>query len=105
MLIRVPRDGFVLKDGRVAWDHGAGGVSGTLLRAALVLHDSKYLDSATKALECIWQKGLLTKGLMNCHGIGGNTYAMFRYEILEQVVEAFVCNVRLGMNGSTAAHA
>merc|ERR1712000_517930 len=28
----------------------------------------------TKAMEVVWSRGLLTKGLMLCHGIGGNIY-------------------------------
>ena len=32
------------------------------------------MDSAKLAADCTWERGLLTKGLMLCHGITGNTY-------------------------------
>ena len=32
-----------------------------------------YLNSALMAFNATWTRGLLIKGLMHCHGIGGNT--------------------------------
>lgn len=64
----------------IQWDHGAPGVSAALLAgwAALekvgVANASEYKAAATRALEATWRRGLLFKGLMNCHGIGGNTW-------------------------------
>lgn len=58
----------------VQWDHGAPGVLGALVKASKVLNDSKYLDSARLAADCVWERGLLYKGLELCHGIVGNTY-------------------------------
>ena len=58
----------------VQWDHGAPGVAAALAVGARVLGNASYLASAERAMECTWARGLLTKGLMNCHGIGGNTY-------------------------------
>lgn len=37
-----------------------------------------YVDSALKAADCTWERGLLVKGLMLCHGISGNTYMQLR---------------------------
>ena len=59
----------------VQWDHGAPGVATALAVAARALGNSSYLDAARRAMDCTWERGLLTKGLMNCHGIGGTTYA------------------------------
>ena len=61
-------------DKLVQWDHGAPGVLGALAKASIVLNDPKYMNSAYLAADCAWERGLVTKGLMLCHGITGNTY-------------------------------
>jgi hypothetical protein len=61
----------------VQWDHGAPGVSAALLAGWTAFPGPKgdaYRASAEKALEVTWHRGLIFKGLMNCHGIGGNTW-------------------------------
>ena len=61
------------------WDHGAPGVSAALLAGWRVVggvRGERYLASAQAALDATWQRGLLFKGLMNCHGIGGNTWML-----------------------------
>lgn len=73
------------EDQLVQWDHGAPGVMGCLAKAAGVLGEqgSKYADSARKAADCTWKRGLLYKGLMLCHGITGNTYMqLYMYNAL-----------------------
>jgi len=65
-----------LDDVLVQWDHGAPGVSVTLLLASKMLNKTSYLQSAQLAQDCVWRRGLLTKGLQNCHGISGNVYTM-----------------------------
>jgi len=60
----------------VQWDHGAPGMTAMLWRAAQAFNDSHILVSAQKAQDCIWNRGILSKGLMQCHGISGNTYMM-----------------------------
>ena len=62
------------QDVLVQWDHGSPGVQGMLGKASIVLNNSTYLDSAMLAANCTWERGLVTKGLMLCHGIMGNTY-------------------------------
>jgi lantibiotic modifying enzyme len=62
----------------VQWCHGAPGFMPILTKAYYVLGDPRYLAAADKASDCTWQRGLLTKGLMLCHGVSGNTY-MFLY--------------------------
>ena len=64
------------QDWLVQWDHGAPGVSAALLRGWRAFGTPRYLASALKALDVVWQRGLLLKGLMNCHGIGGNVWMM-----------------------------
>jgi hypothetical protein len=66
----------------VQWDHGAPGVSAALLAgwkafgAAQAGHTAVYRASAERALNATWTRGLLFKGLMSCHGIGGNTWML-----------------------------
>jgi hypothetical protein len=68
------------QDWLVQWDHGAPGVSAALLAAAAAppfrgtAAGAAYARSAARALDCAWRRGLVTKGLMSCHGIGGNTW-------------------------------
>ena len=62
------------EDVLIQWDHGSPGVQGMLAKASIVLNNSTYLDSAKLAADCTWERGLVTKGLMLCHGIMGNTY-------------------------------
>jgi len=62
------------QDVLVQWDHGAAGISASLLASWKLFSEEKYLESATRALECTWKRGLIFKGLMNCHGISGNTW-------------------------------
>lgn len=67
------------EDELVQWDHGAPGVQAMLAKAASILGHGKkpnsaYEDSARKAADCTWERGLLYKGLQLCHGIVGNTY-------------------------------
>lgn len=71
------------EDVLVQWDHGAPGIMATLAKAAKIIGDSSYEDSARKAADCTWERGLLYKGLMLCHGISGNTYMQLSlYNIL-----------------------
>jgi len=58
----------------VQWCHGAPGFMPVLTKAYYIFGDNKYLQSAEKAANCTWQRGILTKGLMLCHGVSGNTY-------------------------------
>jgi len=62
----------------VQWCHGAPGFMAVLTKGYLVFADIKYLMAADKASDCVWERGILTKGLMLCHGVSGNTY-MFLY--------------------------
>jgi lantibiotic modifying enzyme len=64
-------------DELVQWDHGAPGVMGALVKASTLGLGVSYLDSASRAADCVWERGLLTKGLELCHGITGNTYMQF----------------------------
>jgi hypothetical protein len=70
----------------VQWDHGAPGVLGCMSKAASVLKNSTYMDSAKLAADCTWERGLVTKGLMLCHGITGNTYMqIYLYKVTKDV--------------------
>jgi lantibiotic modifying enzyme len=58
----------------VQWCHGAPGFMPVLTKAYYLFNDNTYLQSAEKAANCTWERGILTKGLMLCHGVSGNTY-------------------------------
>ena len=62
------------EDWLVQWDHGAPGVSAALLAGWRAFGDASHRAAAERALQCVWTRGLLLKGLMSCHGIGGNTW-------------------------------
>jgi len=64
----------------VQWCHGAPGFMPVLTKGYYLFNDNTYLQSAEKAANCTWERGILTKGLMLCHGISGNTYMfLFMY--------------------------
>jgi len=62
----------------VQWCHGAPGFMATLTHGYKVFGNENYLKSADKASDAVWNRGILTKGLMLCHGVSGNSY-MFLY--------------------------
>lgn len=69
-------------DKLVQWDHGAPGVMGALVQGWKMLNNATYLTSAQKAADCTWERGIVTKGLMLCHGITGNSYMqLYLYKI------------------------
>ena len=76
--LRLSRGSLRAQDWLVQWDHGAPGVSATLLRAWRAFGDARYKTSALRALEVTWHRGLVLKGLMNCHGMGGTTWMQVR---------------------------
>jgi hypothetical protein len=55
------------RDEMVQLCHGAPGVAVALLELG-----GTFVDAAVKAGQCIWERGLLSKGVGLCHGIGGN---------------------------------
>lgn len=69
------------EDKLVHWCHGSPGLIYLLATAHLIFkndNDDKYLQSALKAGNDIWQRGLLRKGYGICHGTSGNGYAFIR---------------------------
>uniref|UniRef100_A0A6B2L942 Squalene cyclase C-terminal domain-containing protein n=1 Tax=Arcella intermedia TaxID=1963864 RepID=A0A6B2L942_9EUKA len=65
-------------DQLVQWCHGGPGFIPVLTLGYLAFGNEAYLRSADSAADLLWQKGILTKGLMLGHGVSGNTY-MFLY--------------------------
>lgn len=67
------------RDKLVQWCHGAPGFVALLLEYEAATTDpslrAQYHDTAARALDCIWERGLLTKGGGICHGIAGNGYS------------------------------
>ncbi|CAE7653138.1 Lancl2, partial [Symbiodinium microadriaticum] len=64
------------EDRLVQWCHGAPGLVHLLCLAAETFpHRTEWcLQRAEIACECVWERGLLKKGLGLCHGISGNAY-------------------------------
>ncbi|RLN41018.1 hypothetical protein C2845_PM01G38280 [Panicum miliaceum] len=83
-------------DRLVHWCHGAPGVALTLAKAYEVFHDDHFKQSAAKAAEVIWNRGLL-KRVGICHGVSGNAYVFLSLYRLTGNVEylyrakAFAC--------------
>ena len=83
-------------DARVQWCHGAPSFIDTLSLGAVVFDSIgetedtavPYLNAALKAYNATWERGLLIKGLMQCHGIGGNAYTLLHlYKNLNLIQE------------------
>ena len=62
------------KDEQIHWCHGAPGFVYTLYHAHKVFGDEKYKLALDRALDVVWHRGLVRKGLGLCHGIAGNAY-------------------------------
>ncbi|KAF7633150.1 hypothetical protein Mgra_00007429 [Meloidogyne graminicola] len=63
------------KEELIHWCHGATGVLHMLLAAHLIFKDTKYLQSAIRCANLIWERGILCKGPGICHGVAGSGYA------------------------------
>eukprot|EP01064_Diplonema_japonicum_P012679 TRINITY_DN2006_c0_g2_i1.p1 TRINITY_DN2006_c0_g2~~TRINITY_DN2006_c0_g2_i1.p1 ORF type:complete len:492 (+),score=71.28 TRINITY_DN2006_c0_g2_i1:52-1527(+) len=59
-------------DARVQWCHGAPGFLNIFLEAGLRFENASYTEAGIKTATVTWNRGLLVKGTMFCHGIGGN---------------------------------
>jgi len=65
-------------DARVQWCHGAPGFINVFLEGSLLFASSdsaaatNYKLAGLRAMNSTWDRGLLVKGSMYCHGIGGN---------------------------------
>ena len=65
----------------VHWCHGATGAVLLFCKAHQQLSVAgrggpAYLDTARRAGEAVWQRGLLKKGPGACHGVSGSAYAL-----------------------------
>jgi hypothetical protein len=66
-------------DARVQWCHGAPGFQSIFVLSAIhfssrnMTSAEAYLNSGLRCANTTWDRGLLVKGTMYCHGIGGNT--------------------------------
>ena len=63
------------KDVQIHWCHGAPGFVYMLYDAHKVFGGERYKIVLDRALDVIWQRGVIKKGLGVCHGIAGNAYA------------------------------
>ncbi|CAJ1930875.1 unnamed protein product [Cylindrotheca closterium] len=67
------------KDRLVHWCHGAPGWILLLILASKVLSKPSNLELAKiTAVQTLWNRGLLKKGLGLCHGIAGNGFVLLR---------------------------
>ena len=63
------------KDRLVHWCHGATGHVLLLVKAYKIYNGAQYLVRAKEiAVNVLWKRGLLRKGVGLCHGIAGNAY-------------------------------
>uniref|UniRef100_F1L4V0 LanC-like protein 3 n=1 Tax=Ascaris suum TaxID=6253 RepID=F1L4V0_ASCSU len=67
------------EDELVHWCHGATGAVSLMIVAYLYFRNEKFLQSARRALDLIWRKGVLHKGPGICHGVAGSGYAFLLY--------------------------
>jgi hypothetical protein len=64
------------RDNLVQWCHGAPGIILLLVKAYEIFDEVDYLKRAGDiALNVVWTRGLLRKGMGLCHGISGNAYS------------------------------
>ncbi|VDN07366.1 unnamed protein product [Thelazia callipaeda] len=68
----------------VHWCHGASGAVPLMILAYLHFKNVKFLQAAEKALNLIWERGVLRKGPGICHGVAGSGYAFLLYYRLTQ---------------------
>ena len=68
-------------DRLVQWCHGAPGVVHLLCLVAERFEGRREwcLEQARRACQCVWERGLLRKGVGLCHGISGNAYCFVTY--------------------------
>ncbi|XP_039256970.2 lanC-like protein 2 [Styela clava] len=69
-------------DRLIHWCHGAPGGVYLMMKAHEIFGEEKYLESACKASDTVWNHGLLKKGYGICHGTSGNGYgflALYKY--------------------------
>uniref|UniRef100_A0A915PHQ7 Uncharacterized protein n=1 Tax=Setaria digitata TaxID=48799 RepID=A0A915PHQ7_9BILA len=66
------------------WCHGATGAVHLMIVAYLCTKKVKFLKAAEKALDLIWERGVLRKGPGICHGVAGGGYAFLLYYRLTQ---------------------
>ena len=70
------------QDVQIHWCHGAPGFVYTLYHAHKVFGGERYQLPLERALNVVWSRGVIKKGLGLCHGIAGNAYAflmMYRH--------------------------
>ncbi|KAH3722980.1 glutathione S-transferase LANCL1 [Pelomyxa schiedti] len=64
---------------RTQWCHGIPGLLGPIGEAYRVFHDDKYRQSGLLGSQLISEIGILTKGMMLCHGVSANVYMMIDF--------------------------
>ncbi|XP_054152895.1 lanC-like protein 2 [Oppia nitens] len=85
------------RDILVHWCHGSPGAVHLFALAYRVFNEDKYLMAAKDCCECIWKRGLLTKGYGLCHGVAGNGYAFLRLYQLTNDVKYYYRAVKFGL--------
>ncbi|XP_054169253.1 glutathione S-transferase LANCL1-like [Oppia nitens] len=86
-----------MSDVLVHWCHGSPGAVHLFALAYRVFNEDKYLMAAKDCCECIWKRGLLTKGYGLCHGVAGNGYAFLRLYQLTNDVKYYYRAVKFGL--------
>eukprot|EP00698_Gefionella_okellyi_P011835 TRINITY_DN3146_c0_g1_i1.p1 TRINITY_DN3146_c0_g1~~TRINITY_DN3146_c0_g1_i1.p1 ORF type:complete len:482 (-),score=106.65 TRINITY_DN3146_c0_g1_i1:48-1403(-) len=66
-------------DNLVQWCEGAPGFIDVLLRGFEIFGVQAYRTAADRATDVVWERGLLTKGMLLCHGVSGNAYCLLQH--------------------------
>uniref|UniRef100_A0A1I7W190 LanC-like protein 3 n=1 Tax=Loa loa TaxID=7209 RepID=A0A1I7W190_LOALO len=90
------------------WCHGATGAVHLMIVAYICTKKVKFLKAAEKALDLIWERGVLRKGPGICHGVAGGGYAFLLYYRLTQKEKYFKyaqCFARIACDQNFRKHA
>ena len=72
------------KDIQIHWCHDAPGFVYTFYHAHKVFNDDKYKLALDRALNVIWNRGVIKKSLGLCHGFAGNVCTFLMECILKK---------------------
>jgi hypothetical protein len=72
---------------RTQWCHGIPGLLGPIGEAYSLFKDEKYKLAGLKGCNLIAKIGILTKGMMLCHGVSSNVYMMIEFYRKTKVLE------------------
>lgn len=66
-------------DNKLHFCHGACGAILVYIKAYTYFKKKEYMNSLLKAVDDIWERGIILKGNCICHGILGTSYALYAF--------------------------